>query len=200
MKDYFKAVACGIILFAAFTVMFILVEKSFADNNPDTGVLLFEDQFNVWLSDVCDEYGVQPEIVVAIIEHESGGNPDAVNSTSGAMGLMQIMPGTWEAQVSAIDAVGIELYPFNPVDNVYVGIRLLSALMDGRSIEYALDCYALGEGGAAKRASQMEVYEPTGWTAWILERANELSAENIVCVPSMPIQASDRYEEQVSEF
>lgn len=192
MKDYFKAVACGIILFAAFTVMFILVEKSFADNNPDTGVLLFEDQFNVWLSDVCDEYGVQPEIVIAIIEHESGGNPDAVNSTSGAMGLMQIMPGTWEAQISAIDAVGIELYPFNPVDNVYVGIRLLSALMDGRSIEYALDCYALGEGGAAKRASQMEVYEPTGWTAWILERANELSAENIVCVPSMPIQASDR--------
>ena len=192
MKDYFKAVACGIILFAAFTVMFILVEKSFADNNPDTGVLLFEDQFNVWLSDVCDEYGVQPEIVIAIIEHESGGNPDAVNSTSGAMGLMQIMPGTWEAQVSTIDAVGIELYPFNPVDNVYVGIRLLSALMDGRSIEYALDCYALGEGGAAKRASQMEVYEPTGWTAWILERANELSTENIVCVPSMPIQASDR--------
>lgn len=192
MKDYFKAVACGIILFAAFTVMFILVEKSFADNNPDTGVLLFEDQFNVWLSDVCDEYGVQPEIVVAIIEHESGGDPDAVNSTSGAMGLMQIMPGTWEAQVSAIDAVGVELYPFNPVDNVYVGIRLLSALMDGRSIEYALDCYALGEGGAAKRASQMEVYEPTGWTAWILERANELSTENIVCVPSMPIQASDR--------
>lgn len=192
MKDYFKAVACGIILFAAFTVMFILVEKSFADNNPDTGVLLFEDQFNVWLSDVCDEYGVQPEIVIAIIEHESGGNPDAVNSTSGAMGLMQIMPGTWEAQVSAIDVVGVELYPFNPVDNVYVGIRLLSALMDGRSIEYALDCYALGEGGAAKRASQMEVYEPTGWTAWILERANELSTENIVCVPSMPIQASDR--------
>ena len=192
MKDYFKAVACGIILFAAFTVMFILVEKSFADNNPDTGVLLFEDQFNVWLSDVCDEYGVQPEIVIAIIEHESGGNPDAVNSTSGAMGLMQIMPGTWEAQVSAIDAVGVELYPFNPVDNVYVGIRLLSALMDGRSIEYALDCYALGEGGAAKRASQMEVYEPTGWTAWILERANELSAENVVHLPSMPIQASDR--------
>lgn len=192
MKDYFKAVACGIILFAAFTVMFILVEKSFADNNPDTGVLLFEDQFNVWLYDVCDEYGVQPEIVVAIIEHESGGDPDAVNSTSGAMGLMQIMPGTWGAQVSAIDAVGIELYPFNPVDNVYVGIRLLSALMDGRSIEYALDCYALGEGGAAMRASQMEVYEPTGWTAWILERANELSTENIVCVPSMPIQASDR--------
>lgn len=192
MKDYFKAVACGIILFAAFTVMFILVEKSFADNNPDTGVLLFEDQFNVWLYDVCDEYGVQPEIVIAIIEHESGGNPDAVNSTSGAMGLMQIMPGTWEAQVSAIDAVGVELYPFNPVDNVYVGIRLLSALTDGRSIEYALDCYALGEGGAARRASQMEVYEPTGWTAWILERANELSAENIVRVPSMPIQASDR--------
>lgn len=192
MKDYFKAVACGIILFAAFAVMFILVKKSFADNNPDTGVLLFEDQFNVWLSDVCDEYGVQPEIVIAIIEHESGGNPDAVNSTSGAMGLMQIMPGTWEAQVSAIDAVGVELYPFNPVDNVYVGIRLLSALMDGRSIEYALDCYALGEGGAARRASRMEVYEPTGWTAWILERANELSTENIVCVPSMPIQASDR--------
>lgn len=192
MKDYFLTVTFSFILLAVFTVAFLIGYKTFNDNNPDTGVLLFEDQFNVWLSDICDEYGVQPEIVIAIIEHESGGNPDAVNSTSGAMGLMQIMPGTWEAQVSAIDVVGVELYPFNPVDNVYVGIRLLSALMDGRSIEYALDCYALGEGGAAKRASQMEVYEPTGWTAWILERANELSTENIVCVPSMPIQASDR--------
>lgn len=192
MKDYFLAVTFSFILFAVFTVAFLIGYKTFNDNNPDTGALLFEDQFNVWLSDVCNEYGVRPEIVVAIIEHESGGDPNAVNSVSGAMGLMQIMPGTWEAQVSAIDVVGVELYPFNPVDNVYVGIRLLSALMDGRSIEYALDCYALGEGGAAKRASQMEVYEPTGWTAWILERANELSTENIVCVPSMPIQASDR--------
>lgn len=179
MKDYFKAVACGIILFVAFTVMFILVEKSFADNNPDTGVLLFEDQFNVWLSDVCDEYGVQPEIVVAIIEHESGGNPDAVNSTSGAMGLMQIMPGTWEAQVSAIDAVGVELYPFNPVDNVYVGIRLLSALMDGRSIEYALDCYALGEGGAMERLMRLPDYEPTVWAQEILKAAQKKIDEQV---------------------
>ena len=192
MKDYFLAVIFSFILLVVFTVAFLIGYKTFNDNNPDTGVLLFEDQFNVWLSDVCNEYGVRPEIVVAIIEHESGGDPNAVNSASGAMGLMQIVPGTWEAQVSLIDVVGVELYPFNPVDNVYVGIRLLSALMDGRSIEYALDCYALGEGGAAKRASQMEVYEPTGWTAWILERANELSTENIVCVPSMPIQASDR--------
>ena len=177
MKDYFLALTFGFMLIVAFTVAFLIGDKTFNDNNPDTGALLFEDQFNVWLSDVCNEYGVRPEIVVAIIEHESGGDPNAVNSVSGAMGLMQIVPGTWEAQVSLIDVVGVELYPFNPVDNVYVGIRLLSTLMDGRNIEYALDCYALGDGGAAKRASQMEVYEPTGWTQMVLARAAELKME-----------------------
>lgn len=180
MKDYFLALAFGFMLIVAFTVAFLIGDKTFNDNNPDTGALLFEDQFNVWLSDVCNEYGVRPEIVVAIIERESGCDPSAVNERTGAAGLMQIVPGTWTAQTAAIRVeMGRDVYldPLDPFDNVFVGIRLLAYLMEGRDIELALDCYALGEGGAAERMVAMEKYEPTGWTQTVLARAAEMERE-----------------------
>lgn len=35
-----------------------------------------------------------PELVLSLMQRESGGNPGVVNPTSGASGLMQVMPGT----------------------------------------------------------------------------------------------------------
>jgi hypothetical protein len=41
--------------------------------------------------------GGLPPIFNCIIQHESGGNPQAVNPRSGAAGLFQFMPSTWHS-------------------------------------------------------------------------------------------------------
>lgn len=41
--------------------------------------------------------GSSDPIWSCIIQHESGGNPQAVNSSSGAGGLFQFLPSTWQA-------------------------------------------------------------------------------------------------------
>jgi SLT domain-containing protein len=41
--------------------------------------------------------GGLPAIFQCIIQHESGGNPRAVNPGSGAAGLFQFLPSTWHS-------------------------------------------------------------------------------------------------------
>ena len=52
---------------------------------------------------------------------ESGGDPHAV-SPKGAMGLMQIMPGTW-AELRG--RLGLGTDPFDPRDNIFAGTAFL---------------------------------------------------------------------------
>ncbi len=56
--------------------------------------------------------------IVSLAMKESGGDPNAVNSTSGASGLMQLLVSTFEAyRVASGDDI------FNPVDNVAASSR-----------------------------------------------------------------------------
>ena len=69
----------------------------------------------------ADHYGVPRELVHAIITHESGWNPRVV-SNKGALGLMQLMPGT-AAGMGVVD-------PFSIEDNIGGGVRYLALLMN----------------------------------------------------------------------
>ena len=54
------------------------------------------ERMSVWedkLKELCEQYGVEPELARAVMRMESGGNPNAI-SRAGAIGLMQLMPGT----------------------------------------------------------------------------------------------------------
>lgn len=65
-------------------------------------------------------YHIEPEVIAAFIDVESGWNPRAV-SAKGAMGLMQLMPAT-ARRFGAFD-------PFNPEQNVAAGTRYITTLM-----------------------------------------------------------------------
>jgi soluble lytic murein transglycosylase len=65
-------------------------------------------------------YQVQPELIAAFIDVESGWNPHAL-SNAGAMGLMQLMPET-ARRFGAFQ-------PFDPEQNIAAGVRYVTSLM-----------------------------------------------------------------------
>lgn len=86
----------------------------------------------------ADKYDLDPALLHAVIQAESGYNPGAV-SNKGAAGLMQLMPAT-ATRFGVRDR-------FDPQDNIEGGARYLSELLDmfPRDLKLAVAAYNSGE-------------------------------------------------------
>jgi len=91
------------------------------------------------IEEISSHYGIDPNLVVSVIEVESGFNPRAI-SPKGAQGLMQLMPDT--ARMLGVTNA------FDPDQNLRGGIRYLSYLFDlfKKDLSLALAAYNSGEG------------------------------------------------------
>jgi soluble lytic murein transglycosylase-like protein len=90
---------------------------------------------------------VGPSLIDAVIQQESGGNPNAV-SPVGAQGLMQVMPGT-----SRDPGFGVTpARDGSPQENVRVGSDYLKAMLQkyGGNVQLALAAYNAGPGRVDK--------------------------------------------------
>ena len=93
----------------------------------------------IYIEALCWEYGVDYEMVKAVIQTESDWNHKAV-STSGAIGLMQILPSTAKSEFQTPKQ---DL--FDPYVNVTVGIKYLSKLNEHfDDLESTLTAYSHG--------------------------------------------------------
>ncbi len=78
------------------------------------------------VADAARRFGIPIAWIWAVMRVESGGNARAV-SRAGAMGLMQIMPGTW-AQLRVRHGLGTD--PFDVRDNIMAGAAYLREMHD----------------------------------------------------------------------
>lgn len=115
------------------------------------------------LRDAADKHSIDYELLQALIATESGFDAQAV-SPKGAMGLMQLMPGTAQRYgVSADKRSSIEKKLFDPRINIAAGSRYLRDLiaMFPGQIELALAAYNAGEGAVQRAGNKIPNYKET---------------------------------------
>lgn len=93
------------------------------------------------------------DLICAVISQETGNTWDpGATSKAGALGLMQVMPmtGMFLAAYERINWTTPEDVLYNPIDNIRLGCRYLSALVDTYGLEGGIAAYNGGERKAAE--------------------------------------------------
>lgn len=140
-------------------------------------------------------FDLPPALISAVIGVESGGNPGAV-SPKGAMGIMQLMPGTWGEVRNWFAGFGTPLGrdPFEPKDNILAGTAYLKA---------QIDRYGLPNGIAAYNAGPKRVDAllnsgtplPAETTAYVAKVRARMSGGGILKEPAPVVLASAQEKE-----
>jgi len=118
------------------------------------------------IQSASSRYGVPIALIRSVMEQESGMNPTAVSS-AGAIGLMQLMPGT---------AAGLGVNPWNPTENIDGGTRYLSQLLSRfqGNVQLALAAYNAGPSAVASHGGIPPYPETRTYVHQVLDRARAM--------------------------
>lgn len=124
------------------------------------------EQIGAIVEEISEREGLTPDLLRAVIEKESSYLPCAVSST-GAQGLMQLMPAT-------AAELGVE-NPFDARENVNAGARFLKQLLvkyDG-NLPLALAAYNAGPGRVDPALGLPLIPETVNYVGEILGRLQD---------------------------
>ncbi len=85
-----------------------------------------EDPWGPYIHEAAARYGVPEQWIRAVMQQESGGEEQAV-SPVGAMGLMQVMPETYEG---LRERYGLGADPYDPHNNILAGAAYIREMYD----------------------------------------------------------------------
>jgi hypothetical protein len=101
-----------------------------------------------FIHEASNRFGVAEDWIQAVMRMESGGHTHSadghpITSRAGAMGLMQLMPQTWNEMRSQY---GLGTNPFDPHDNVIAGTAYLRTLYQRFGFPKMFAAYNAGPG------------------------------------------------------
>lgn len=142
---------------------------SLGDSATGNGaVIAAPGELEPFISSSANTYGVNPNLVKAVIANESGFRVNAV-SPVGAQGLMQLMPGT-AASLGVGDS-------FNALQNIAGGTRYLRGLYDRfGDWRLAVAAYNAGPGAVTKYGGVPPYRETEQYVANVMDSYNRYQA------------------------
>ncbi|MCI7077809.1 MAG: lytic transglycosylase domain-containing protein [Veillonellaceae bacterium] len=112
------------------------LDKAMSMESRGAAGLNISGDTNSLIKEAAARYQVDPRLVAAVAQTESGGNQEAV-SPAGAVGVMQLMPET---------AAGLGVNPYDKRQNIEGGAKYLRQMMDtfGGDVQKAVAAYNAG--------------------------------------------------------
>lgn len=123
------------------------------------------EEYQVYIEEISNQYGVCPELIMAIVEHESSGRADATNK--GCKGLMQINAKYHQDRMERLGVTDI----YDPYSNILIGTDYIMELAEKHE---ELPLVLMVYNGTKNAIERWENEDYTGYAIRIMRRAEEL--------------------------
>lgn len=128
---------------------------------------------------LCESYGVDPSVVVAMIWKESTYRVDTIGDSGASRGLMQIQQRWHQKRMDRLGVTDL----MDPYQNVTVGIDLFAGLMNADAgVEWALMAY---NGGASYAHQMRAAGKVSYYVSAVLAKAAELRGDTYSVVKAV---------------
>ncbi|MES1975415.1 MAG: lytic transglycosylase domain-containing protein [Pseudomonadota bacterium] len=143
-------------------------------------------QWQPMITEASQRFGIPEAWIARVMRAESGGantiDGRPIRSPKGAMGLMQLMPGTWEDMRARL---GLGADPDDPRDNILAGTLYLRLMYDRFGYPGLFGAYNAGpERYAAWAAGRARL--PTETVAYLRKVGGQSEASPEVAAPAPP--------------